>query len=58
MSNPFSQDMVTLQLPAGMGSMLSVGGFSLQADKNNCISVPKKFVPDLMAQGLTEWAGK
>jgi len=52
MSNPFTADMVTLKLPQGMGSMLSVGGFSLQADKNGCIQVPQKYVADLAAQGL------
>lgn len=45
--------MVRMQLPEGMGSMMSVAGFSLQADEDNCIVVPKQHVANLQAQGLT-----
>jgi len=54
MANPFIADMARLQLPEGMGNMLSIDGFSLQADKERCIEVPRKYVKDLMQQGLVE----
>ena len=53
MGNPFIQGMTRLQLPEGMGNMLSVGGYCLTADKERCIEVPAQFVKDLTAQGLT-----
>jgi len=55
MSNPFTQGMTKLQLPEGMGSMLSVGGYCLNADKDRCVEVPAQFVKDLEAQGLTRF---
>jgi len=58
MSNPFMQGMTRLQLPEGMGNMLSVGGYCLTADKDRCIEVPAQYVRDLMAQGLTEAPAK
>ena len=58
MSNPFMQGMVKLQLPEGMGNMLSVGGYCLTADKERCIEVPAQFVRDLVAQGLIPVAPK
>lgn len=54
MSNPFMQDMVTMKLPPGMGTQLSIAGFQIEADKQGCIVVPRQYVRDLLAQGLTE----
>jgi len=54
MSNPFQQDMVTLKVPKGLGDMLSVGGYALEVDEKRCIVVPKKYVADLLGQGLFE----
>jgi|GEM_PF-4003527 len=53
--NPFLQDMQTLKLPDGMGTTLSIGGFSVEADEDNCITVPRQYVNDLMYQGLTKY---
>jgi len=58
MSNPFIQGMVRLQIPEGMGNMISVGGYCLTADKDRCIEVPSQFVKDLTAQGLTSAPAK
>lgn len=51
--NPFQTDMIRMQLPEGMGSMIAVSGFSLHADEDGCITVPKMHVAHLQAQGLT-----
>ena len=53
-TNPFIQDMVRLKLPEGMGSMLSIGGFMMEADKEGCIEVPSRYVNDLRQQGLRD----
>lgn len=57
MSNPFTRGMTRLQIPDGMGDVLSIGGFTLKADKDRCIEVPQEFVKDLRAQGLTDPVG-
>jgi len=53
--NQFPQEsMVPLQIPAGMGSSISIGGFSLQADEEGLVVVPKDLAAELKAHGLTE----
>lgn len=54
--NPFSQEMVKMQFPKGMGEQMSVGGFMLDADKDGCVQVPKHMVTDLQAHGLSVYA--
>ncbi len=51
--NPFEQDMVTMKIPANMGPSISVAGFSLLADKDGCVKVPSRLVPELESHGLT-----
>lgn len=56
MSNPFLQGMVKLQLPEGMGNMVSIAGHCLTADKDRCIEVPSQYAKDLIAQGLVPYS--
>ena len=53
-NNPFQQTMVRLQVPAGMGTSISVRGFTVEADDDRCVEVPKDVVAELKAHGLTE----
>lgn len=57
MANPFLQGMTKLQIPEGMGTMISIGGFCLEADKDRCVEVPSQYVAELEAQGLTRYSG-
>lgn len=52
--NPFQQSMVKLQLPAGMGGSISARGFTVDADADGCVEVPKDLVPEMKAHGLTD----
>lgn len=53
-ANPFDQNMVRLQLPADCGTQVSAGGFTVDADEDRCVSVPKGPIADaLMSHGLT-----
>jgi len=54
-TNPFKQDMVKMQFPDGMGAAVSIAGFYLEADEDNCVTVPSKHVQDLEAHGLTRF---
>ncbi len=54
MSNPFQQSMVRLQIPAGMGGSISVRGFTLEADADGCVEVPKDLSVELKCHGLTD----
>lgn len=49
--NPFEVAFTTLYLPPGMGSSISVAGFSLEADDGE-IEVPNHLVSELLAHGL------
>lgn len=51
--NPFSLSMTRLYLPAGMGTTVSVGGFTLEADEKRSIEVPNSHVKSLQSHGLT-----
>lgn len=55
-ANPFLTSMVRLQIPAHMGTNVSIAGFSLHADDDGCVEVPKEHVPELKAHGLVEYA--
>ena len=52
-SNPFVTSLKRLQLPAGMGGAINVGGFMLSADEEGCIEVPPHIAVQLEAHGLT-----
>ena len=52
MSNPWSDAMVRMQLAPGMGSQLSVAGFNLSADADNCVTVPRDVSKLLEPHGL------
>jgi hypothetical protein len=54
MSNPFQKSMVTLQVPPGMGSVVSAGGFMLEVDANGCIEVPSDIAAELKQHGMVE----
>ena len=57
MGNVFQQDMVRMKFAPDMGGMLSVAGFSLTADKDGCVEVPRGMVEGLKSHGLTEYTG-
>lgn len=56
--NPFAQTMVRMQMPAGAGSSISVRGFTIEADADGCVEVPKEVAEDLKAHGLTPYVEK
>ena len=51
-ANPFQQTMVRMQVPPGMGSSISVRGFTVDADADGCVDVPKEVVDELAQHGL------
>jgi len=53
MANPFIQDMVRMQLPKDGGGCVSYGGFTLEVDEDNCVTVPKSAVEAMQSHGLT-----
>jgi hypothetical protein len=56
--NPFSQTMVRMQLPADAGTSISARGFTLEADADRCVEVPKDVAEDLKSHGFTKAADK
>lgn len=52
-TNPFKPSFVRLQIPAHMGGSVSVAGFNLEADDENCVEVPSEVAPLLIPHGLT-----
>lgn len=52
-ANPFIQDMVRMQLPANGGSCVAYGGFTLEVDEDNCVTVPKGAIEAMQSHGLT-----
>lgn len=53
--NPFQQTMVKMMIPPGMGPNISVSGFSLQADADGCVEVPKEAAKALADHGLLQY---
>jgi len=51
--NPFRASMTTLWIPPHMSSMVSVGGFEVEAAADGSIEVPKEHVAQLVAHGLS-----
>ena len=52
--NPFQQSMVRMQIPAGMGRSISARGFTVEADADGCVTVPKDLAAELANHGLTK----
>ncbi len=55
MSNPFDQSMVKLQVPPGMGSSISIAGFTISAEEDGSVTVPVVHAPILRAHGLKDF---
>ena len=53
-ANPFQQTMIRMQLPPGMGTSISARGFTVDADSDRCVTVPKDVAADLAAHGLVK----
>jgi hypothetical protein len=53
--NPFEQTMTRLSFPPGMGTCISVAGFTVEADEQGAVTVPKEHVPVLKAHGLVDF---
>lgn len=53
MSNPFQQTMVRMQLPAGASRSVSVRGFTVEAEADGCVTVPKDVAAELASHGMT-----
>lgn len=51
-ANPFEQTMERMQIPPGCGTSISARGFTLEADADGCVEVPKDVAQDLRAHGL------
>ena len=51
--NPFQQTMVKMQLGEDMGTSISVAGFTMEAEADRTIEVPKQLVETMRAHGLT-----
>ncbi len=56
--NPFDQQMVKMQLPPGAGDSISTRGFTVQADADHCVMLPKDVAKDMESHGLTPAAEK
>ena len=57
--NPFEVSMVRLQLPPGSGPNISLRGFTLEADEEGTVTVPKDAVASLVeAHGLKPYVEK
>lgn len=54
MENQFAVDLVSLQIPDGMSSSISVGGFPVEADADGIVQVPTQFAALLRDHGLTD----
>lgn len=52
MSNPFSQQMVKMKFPPGSAGVMTIENFSLQADKNGIVELPKNLVKAAESHGL------
>lgn len=53
MNNPFAQQMVKMKFPPNSGGVMTIEGFSLTADKNGIVELPKNLVKAAEAHGLT-----
>lgn len=56
--NPFSQQMVKLHIPEGMGTSVSIEGFNLEGDEDRCVEVPKHLTQRLKDHGLVDAPAK
>lgn len=54
-SNPFSLTMVRMQIPPGGGSTISARGFTIEADADGCVEVPKDVADELKCHGFTPY---
>jgi hypothetical protein len=50
--------MTRMQIPAHLGTCISVSGFTLDADEDRCVDVPNDLRPALESHGLTVAAVK
>jgi len=53
--NPFIADMIRMKVPEGGGSVIAYSGFTLQADEDGCVTVPKSAVDAMISHGLTPY---
>lgn len=51
-ANPFEQTMERMQLPPGHGTSISARGYTLEADADGCVEVPKDVAQELRSHGL------
>ena len=56
MSNPFDRSMVKMQAPANHGTQISARGFTVDLDKDGCVSVPADVARELESHGFTKAA--
>ncbi len=53
-TNPFSQEMVNMKVPEGLGSNIVIAGFMLSPDQDGCVQVPRSMQNAMESHGLSE----
>lgn len=53
--NPFQTALVKLAVPAHMGSSISIGGFTLEAEDDGTVVVPQEHAAELIQHGFERY---
>ncbi len=53
MNSPFTRQMILMKFPPNSAGQMSLAGFTLDADKNGCVEVPRDLQDQAESHGLT-----